>query len=149
MDKKHPKVGVGVMITRDEKVLMGLRKGSHGEGEWSFPGGSVEWGESLFQTVIREAMEESGLVVSDLELISVADEMRYIDSDGKQFLVLGFKANASSGEPKVMEPEKCERWDWFSLDSLPENIFEGTRLTIENYKNKNIYLECRYENNKN
>ncbi len=39
MDKKYPKVGVGVMIMRENKVLLGLRQGSHGAGEWSFPGG--------------------------------------------------------------------------------------------------------------
>ena len=149
MDKKHPKVGVGVMITRNDKVLMGLRKGSHGEGEWSFPGGHLDWGESVFQTAIRESMEETGLVVSDIELISVADEMRYIDTDGKHYLNIGVKANAVDGEPKVMEPDKCEKWEWFSLDELPDNIFEGTELTLSNYKNKTLYLEGRYENNKN
>ena len=149
MDKKHPKVGVGVMITRNDKVLMGLRKGSHGEGEWSFPGGHLDWGESVFQTAIRESMEETGLVVSDIELISVADEMRYIDTDGKHYLNIGVKVNAVDGEPKVMEPDKCEKWEWFSLDELPDNIFEGTELTLSNYKNKTLYLEGRYENNKN
>lgn len=137
------------MIMRDNKVLLGLRKGSHGEGEWCFPGGHLDWGESVFQTAIREAMEETGLVVSDIELISVADEMRYIDSDGKHYLNIGVKANSSEGDPKVMEPDKCEKWEWFKLEELPDNIFEGTELTLTNYKNKTLYLEGRYENNKN
>lgn len=147
MDKKYPKVGVGVMIRRDNKVLLGLRKGSHGAGEWSFPGGHLEWGESVFQTAIREAMEETGLVVSDLELISVADEMRYIDSDDKHYLNIGVRANSVDGEPQLMEPNKCEKWGWFDLENLPEDIFEGTLLTITNYKRGTIYLEGRYENN--
>lgn len=46
MEQQKPKVGIGVMILKDEKVLLGKRKGSHGEGEYSFPGGHLEYMES-------------------------------------------------------------------------------------------------------
>lgn len=141
MEKKYPKIGVGVMIMRDNKVLLGLRQGSHGAGEWSFPGGHLEWGESIFQTAIRESKEECGLDVSDLELISVADEMRYLKSDDKHYINIGVKANPSVGEPKLMEPDKCLEWQWFDLNDLPDRIFEGTELTLTNYKNKTLYIE--------
>jgi 8-oxo-dGTP diphosphatase len=144
MDKKYPKVGIGVMIMRDNKILLGLRKGSHGEGEWSFPGGHLEWGETVFQTAIRETMEEVGLDVNNLKLISVADEVRYIDSDDKHYLNVAVLAESDSGEPKLMEPDKCERWEWFDLNELPDKIFEGSQLTINNYKNKTIYFENKY-----
>ena len=50
-DKKYPKVGIGVMILNDQnQVLLGLRQGSHGAGEWSFPGGHLEFGETVFET---------------------------------------------------------------------------------------------------
>lgn len=145
MEKKYPKVGVGIMIMRDNKVLLGLRKGSHGQGEWSFPGGHLEWGETLFQTAKRETMEEVGLEVSDLQLISVADEVRYIDSDDKHYLNIGVFARSSTGEPQLMEPDKCEKWAWFDLNDLPAKIFEGSQLTINNYKNKTIYFENKYQ----
>lgn len=144
MDKKYPKVGVGVMIMRENKVLLGLRQGSHGAGEWSFPGGSVEFGESLFQAAKREAKEEVGIGVDDLDLISVSDEMKYIDTNDKHFVVLGVIAKRTTGEPQLMEPDKFVRWDWFDLKQLPENIFEGTRLMIVNYKNKTLYTEIKY-----
>ena len=85
-DKKYPKVGVGVMIQNEKgQVLLGLRKGSHGEGEWNFPGGHLEFGETVFETARREVKEESGLDGDPFALISVADEMRYIESDDKHF----------------------------------------------------------------
>lgn len=144
MDKKYPKVGIGVMIMRENKVLLGLRKGSHGEGEWNFPGGHLEWGETIFQTAKRETLEECGLTVDDLKLISVADEVRYIDINDKHYLNVAVLVESIQGEPKIVEPDKCEKWEWFDLENLPSPIFEGTQLTINNYKNKTIYFENKY-----
>lgn len=47
MDKKIPRVGIGVFIFKNNKFLMGCRKGAHGEGTWSIPGGHLEFGESM------------------------------------------------------------------------------------------------------
>src|SRR5262249_21827433 len=127
----RPRVGIGVLIQNNQgQVLLGLRKGSHGAGEWSFPGGHLEFGETIFETAKREVKEETDLMITDLELISVADEMRYIQTDNKHYLDIGVKATVSNGEPKVMEPNKCEEWRWFDLDNLPEKMLEGTELII-------------------
>ena len=122
-----------------DQVLLGLRQGSHGAGEWSFPGGHLEFGETVFETAKREVKEETDLDLDMFKLISVSDEMRYIKSDNKHFLNLGVKAEYKDGEPKVMEPQKCSEWKWFNLDDLPEKIFEATKQTINNYKENIIY----------
>jgi len=133
-DFKFPRIGIGVMIKNDKnEVLLGLRKSSHGSGEWSFPGGHLEFGEKMFECAKREVKEEIGLDLNEFEIISVADEMRYIESDGKHYVNIGIKAKYNNGEIKNMEPDKCERWEWFSFDELPENLFEGTSLTLGNY----------------
>lgn len=137
---KRPRIGIGVMIqNKNGEVLMGLRQGSHGEGEWSYPGGHLDFGETMEETVRREVKEEVGLEVGKVELISLADEMRYIKSDGKHYVNIGFRAEYIGGEPKLMEPEKCKEWRWFSLDNLPEKLFEGTELNVRNYKAGKIY----------
>lgn len=139
-DKRYPKVGIGVMIHNDRgQILLGLRKGSHGSGEWSFPGGHLEFGETILDTAKRETKEETNLDINDFELISVANEMRYIQSDGKHYLNIGVKGKYQGGEPIVMEKDKFEKWEWFDLDNLPENLFEGTGLVLNNFKNKTIY----------
>ncbi len=46
MENKRPKVGLGVLIFKDGKVLLGKRKGAHGEGTWCPPGGHLEFGET-------------------------------------------------------------------------------------------------------
>lgn len=137
---KYPRIGIGVMIqNKKNEVLLGLRKGSHGEGEWSFPGGHLDFGETIEETARREVAEKIGLNVGKVELISVANEMRYIKSDGKHYVNIGMKAEYIGGEARVMEKDKCEEWRWFSLDNLPKNLFEGTELIINNYKRGKIY----------
>ncbi len=136
----RPRVGIGVLIENgDGKVLLGLRKGSHGAGEWSFPGGHLEFGETVFQTAIREVKEETDLDVASCELISVADEMRYIETDNKHYLNLGVRVRYEGGEPKLMEPGKCAEWRWFAKDALPGRMLEGTQLVLRNYAAGKIY----------
>ncbi len=136
----RPRVGIGVLVENGEgKVLLGLRKGSHGAGEWSFPGGHLEFGETVFQTAMREVKEETDLDVSECELVSVADEMRYIKTDNKHYLNLGVRVRYEGGEPKLMEPEKCAEWRWFAKDALPERMLEGTHLILRNYAAGKIY----------
>ena len=119
-EKQRPKIGVGILIQNNKgEVLLGLRQGAHGEGEWSFPGGHLEFGETIFETAKREVKEEVNLDVSEFELISVADEMRYIVTDNKHYLNIGVKAVYNGGEPKLMEPNKCKEWRWVSLDARP------------------------------
>jgi 8-oxo-dGTP diphosphatase len=139
-EKKYPKVGVGVMIQNEQnQVLLGLRQGSHGAGEWSFPGGHLDFGETIFNCAQRETREEIGLDIDDFELISVADEMRYLESDGKHYLNIGIKAKYNGGIPKIIEPDKCLEWKWFNLDNLPDKLFQGTELTLNNYLSQKIY----------
>ena len=136
----RPFVGIGILILNDSnEVLLGLRKGAHGEGEWSFPGGHLEFGETVFETAKRETKEETNLDVDEMEVISVADEMRYISTDNKHYLNIGVQAKYKGGEPTVMEPHKCKEWKWFTLNNLPDNLFEATGLTIENMEAHRIY----------
>ncbi|MBU6323698.1 MAG: NUDIX domain-containing protein [Patescibacteria group bacterium] len=138
--EKRPQIGIGVMIQNEKcEVLMGLRKGSHGAGEWAFPGGKLEFGETAQETARREAREEVGLEVGDLALISVADEMRYLESDGKHFVNLTFRARAYTGEPRVMEPEKVAEWRWFPLSALPKDVFESSALALRNLEEGRLY----------
>jgi 8-oxo-dGTP diphosphatase len=121
------------------EVLLGLRQGSHGAGEWSFPGGGIEFGETVFETAERETKEETGLDVDNFELISVYDELRYIKTDDKHYLGLGVKARYKGGDPKIMEPNKCLEWRWYNLDNLPEKMLDNTEGIIRNFKAGKIY----------
>lgn len=140
MEIARPYIGIGVMIMKDDgSVLLGQRRTSHGTGEWGFPGGHLEFGETLEECARREVEEETGLTVGDIQLISVADEMRYISEGKNHYVNIGLKAEYVGGEPLPKEEDKCDSWHWFSLEQLPEPLYEGTKLTMSHYRRGIIY----------
>ncbi len=58
-----PEVAVGAVCTHDDALLLVRRGRGPAAGEWSVPGGRVEWGETLREAVVRETAEETGLEV--------------------------------------------------------------------------------------
>ncbi len=136
MDNERPKVGVGVLIEKDGKLLLGRRLSSHGAGTWQIPGGHLESGDSFEDTALREAAEETGLTDLELKgLICVINDRVY----GKHFVTIGFLAELKSGEPYAAEPEKSADWQWFGPDELPENIFLPSKGVIEHWKSGTVY----------
>lgn len=128
------RVGVGIFIVRDNRVILGKRKNSHGDGEWALPGGKMEYGETVFETAFRELEEECGheLVVENPRVILTLDLLSYLP---KHFLEVGVMVDYVSGEPWVMEPDKVNAWEWFDIDNLPRPIFGGTLDYVSAYKN--------------
>ena len=72
---KQPIIGVGAVIIKNGKILLEKRKNEPGRGKWSIPGGLVELGENVEQTVIREVKEETGLEVEKPEHIDIVDNI--------------------------------------------------------------------------
>jgi 8-oxo-dGTP diphosphatase len=136
-ESDHAKVGTGVMIWKDGKVLLGKRKNSFGSGEYSFPGGHLEYKESFEECVRREVVEECGLEIKNIKFVYVGNSLAYAP---RHYVTVGFSADWVSGEPKVLEPEKCESWGWYTVDNLPSPMFELSKILIDCYKNgKNFY----------
>jgi 8-oxo-dGTP diphosphatase len=136
-EKQRPKVGVGVMVLKDGKVLMTKRKGSHGAGEYSFPGGHLEYTESFEDCATRETKEECGIEIKNIRFSFLTNVKKYAP---KHYVHVGLVADWSSGEPKTMEPEKAGEWKWFDLDKLPdEPIFEFCKLAFGSYKTGKTY----------
>src|SRR2546427_8245494 len=72
---RRPEVGVGVLVVRDDSVLLGLRRGSHGAGTWSPPGGHLELGEDPIDCVRREAFEEAGIELGSFKFVGVTNDV--------------------------------------------------------------------------
>lgn len=129
--KPQIKVGIGVLVFKDGKVLLGKRKGSHGVGEYGFPGGHLEFGESYEECIRRECREEIGIEVKDIKFLCLSSIRQY---EGKHYVDLGFTVNWESGEVKTLEPQKSEGWDWYYLDNLPLPLFGNEQLYFEALK---------------
>ncbi|MBO9652383.1 MAG: NUDIX domain-containing protein [Variovorax sp.] len=121
-------VGVGVIVVRDGKVLLGRRKGSHGAGTWSAPGGRLEFGESVEDCALRELREETGLSLGPVEVGPYTNDV-FADVQ-EQYVTAFVIARHATGEPENLEPLKCDGWAWFPWDELPEPLFEPIRSLV-------------------
>ena len=116
----RPLVGICVLVVKQGKILLGKRRGSHGEGEYAAPGGHLEHGESFRTCAEREILEETGLQIGKLRFLRVLNSMQYAP---KHYIDVAFAAEWRSGEPEVREPDKVERWDWYHPDNPPSPQF--------------------------
>lgn len=133
---KFIKVGIGVMILDDNQVLLGHRskdkKDTGGIFEidcWTLPGGKQEYFETFFECAKREVKEETNLEIGELKLFGAADDIQ----PDRHYITLHIIAKKHSGELKVMEPTKEDRWEWFNLDKLPQNLYSPSKKFIEEY----------------
>lgn len=125
---KRPKVGLGVIISKDGKVLLGKRKNAHGHGTWGFPGGHLEFGETFAECAYRETLEEAGIQISEPQFVTATNDI-ILDED-KHYVTIYLKAEYLGGELKNLEPHKLEGWQWFAWEQLPEPLF----LPIKNLR---------------
>lgn len=127
-DKKRPKVGVGAVVIKEGKILLGKRKGTVGNGEWAISGGHLEFGESVEECAVRELAEETGLKALSWELGPWTNNM--LDGS-KHYVTLFVFITCFEGNPQLLEPAKCEGWEWFELDKLPSPLFPTVQFLIE------------------
>lgn len=138
-----PGLGVGVLIVKENKILLGLRnpdkmKASgefQGQGTWTMPGGKVEFMETLVHAAKRELEEETNLKATKLDFLCISDDM----TDTAHYVTVGFIVREYKGELKTMEPETILDWQWFDLDDLPKNLYKPSQKCIEKYKKGLIY----------
>ena len=134
MTDRRPHVGMGVLVMRRGRVLLGRRRGSHGEGYYAAPGGHIEFGESFEEAARREVREETGLEIADLKLLSVGNYVFKREDGERHYIDVDFVCEAPAGEPQLAEPGKCDGWDWYDLDDLPQPLFVVTRRMIESLR---------------
>lgn len=122
--ENRPKVGVGVAIIKDDKVLLGKRKNAHGDGGWCYPGGHLEVGESWEGCARREVMEETGIKLKNVRFGTATNDV--FEDEKKHYITICMVADFASGKLKLMEPDKCEGWEWFRWNDLPKPLFLPT-----------------------
>lgn len=124
-------VGVGAMVFNDRgQVFLSQRgpKAKNERGTWEFPGGGVNFGETLADAIRREFLEEYGMVIEVEALLGVDDHI--LPDEGQHWVSPTFIARHVSGEPRIMEPEKCAAIGWFALESLPTPLSVITQANV-------------------
>jgi 8-oxo-dGTP diphosphatase len=115
------RIGVGALVVRHARVLLGQRRGAHGALTWAPPGGHLDEGETPTQCAYRELFEETGLVAqaSHAGPYSVDDFPEMY----RRYVTLFVVITACDGEPVAREPALCEQWEWFAWHALPTPLF--------------------------
>ena len=108
----RPYLAVSAAIIRDGKVLIVRRARPPARGVFTLPGGGVEAGETLHEAVIREVLEETGLVIAPIALAGHREVIAR-DGDGKverHFVILPFAARWIAGEVALNEELAEAHW---------------------------------------
>lgn len=132
--KEIIKVGIGVMVLKEDKILLGHRVvngkdtgGIHEPDSWCLPGGKQEYGETILEGAAREMKEETNLDIFNLEVFGAVDDIQ----PDRHFVTIHVLAREVAGELRVNEPEKQDEWKWFSLQELPDKIYSPSKKFID------------------
>jgi len=123
--EERPKVGVGVLIKKDDKILFLQRKNAHGEGSWCPPGGHLEFNEEFEECAKREVLEETGIKIKNIKIAGLTNDI--FKEEGKHYITIHMLAEYDSGEATIKEPEKSTEIGWFAWTNLPGPLFTQTQ----------------------
>src|SRR5581483_11122854 len=117
--QQKPNFAIRVIIFKDNKVLLG-KNSSHKDrfapGRFGPPGGHLDYLESFVDCAKRETLEECGIEIENVKFQSIVNSTEFKPYHNISIMMT---ANWKVGKPKVLEPEKCESWDWYDINNLP------------------------------
>ena len=145
--KDYIGVGLGAIITNNSGEILLMKRGPkcyNEVGAWALVGGMLDFGETLHQGIIREVLEETGLVVEVVEQFPAHDHI--LPDEHQHWVGNIFVTRLISGTPKIMEPEKCEALDWFALENLPSPIAHMSEYPIKYYRQKQLTINSNMRN---
>jgi len=128
-------VGVGAVIVDQAGRLFLARRGPQAKNErglWEFPGGGVEFGETLAQALMREIREEYGIEISVGRLLDVADHI--LPEEGQHWVSPTYICTISGGTPAILEPGKCLEIGWFEIELIPQDLTRITQINLAHYR---------------
>jgi 8-oxo-dGTP diphosphatase len=139
--------GIGVMLLRGNAILLGKRnedpeKASsslNGAGTWTMPGGKLHFGETFEDAARRETLEETGITLRSLKVISVNNNK----VETAQFVTIGLMSDDFEGDAKIMEPDEITEWKWFDLDKLPSPLYFPSAKILKNYVGGEFYMQSQ------
>lgn len=108
----RPWVGVGVIVWKGDRLLLVRRGRAPRLGQWSLPGGAQGVGETVFEAAAREVLEEAGLTVRPIEVVTVVDAITHDDAGAVHYhyTLVEVSAEWTSGEATAMDDALEVRW---------------------------------------
>lgn len=137
---EYPGVGVGIIIPNDNgQIVMTKRSGTSNNrlGFWDLPGGTVEFGDTLEDTVKKEALEETSLIVKPLRCLGVWEDDR-IETGNQHWISFGYLAKHIAGKLKNNEPYKFSDVKYVNPDNLPKDTSRLAKDVMKKWKTRPI-----------
>jgi ADP-ribose pyrophosphatase len=125
----RPRVAVGAIVFKDDRILLVRRGKAPAENCWAIPGGSVEIGETLQHAAERELLEETGVTIRALDPVFTFDIIER-DPDGAvrfHYVVVDLMADYVAGSARPAGDATEARW--FSSKELP--LLNVSRTTLD------------------
>ena len=148
MKQRHSIIPASYLVClRDGEVLLARRYNTgYQDGKWSMPAGHVDKGETFTQCVIRETKEEIDITVSekDIRVAHVLHRNSETNEEDERMDIF-FVCERWNGEPKIMEPHKCDGLEWFPTSNLPEDTLPYIRHTIDMISKNISYSEFGWD----
>lgn len=115
------RAAVYLVLKDKSKILLSRRYNTgYWDGSYSMVAGHVDGGETITRAMVREACEESGVILEDEDL-KVVHVMHRICPDNVEYIDFYLLAMNWKGSITIKEPDKCDDLRWFEIDTLPEN----------------------------
>jgi 8-oxo-dGTP diphosphatase len=133
--KDYIGVGVGAVIVNDSGEILLLKRMKDPEkGYWSIPGGTVEFGETIEETIIREVFEEIGVTIEIITLLGITNHI--IPNEGVHWVAPAFLVKITHGGiPENKEPQSHEKMNWFPINKIPVESTITTKSALSKYHN--------------
>ncbi len=133
-------ITVNTIIVREGKVLLGKRGTYNGKpilesGKWALIGGFLDRDETILDAIRREAKEESGWEIDNLQLLRIND-LPDRPKEDRQNVDIIFFADAVKQMPN--ENEEVKELKWFDLDNLPPS----EQIAFDHEEDINLYIKC-------
>ncbi|HZU67690.1 MAG TPA: NUDIX domain-containing protein [Ktedonobacteraceae bacterium] len=128
-EQARPMVGVSVLISNGDRVLLERRSKDPMKGAWKAPGGHMEFGETPEQTAMREVQEELGVTLSDLKFRTITNDV--FEAEKKHYITIWMDAHIAAGEPKLQAPYEETEIGWFTWDALPQPLYLPIQHLLE------------------
>lgn len=143
MERFKCPIGVFLLLKKENKLYLQLRKNCSFEGMYGTIGGHVDGGEKISTAIIREAKEEAGIDIkeTDLRLATIC----HSNAGKKEYLQFFYLCDKWNGVVENKEPDKCECIDLYDINSMPHNVVPYLKIALEKINAGEIFFEDGFE----
>ncbi|MBU0666697.1 MAG: NUDIX domain-containing protein [Nanoarchaeota archaeon] len=143
MKKEQAKVKVGIIVFKDNFILLGKKPESTSKhssgldnlGEWVVPQGFISFGESFEQAAYKKLKEKTTLQAKNLKVMQISNHL----SEKGHSITVGVLCTDFHGKPRTTNMQKVVSWLWFPVDNLPMQIGSLSKKLLKNFFEESFY----------